>query len=197
MLEIFMSNPAVSLLKEDHTKVKRLFDEFEAAKGRPSKRKIVREALTELKVHAAIEEELFYPAVRKAIGKEIMNEADEEHHVAKLLVAELDSMDGSESHYDAKFMVLAENVRHHIKEEDICIYLNRTRENLKLRFAYLEPRLFFSQFGTSFASKKTASSPGSSAGATGALASASELLDAWCGRSLRVVALGPAVGAEP
>ena len=118
MLEMFMSNPAVSLLKEDHAKVKRLFDKFEAAKSRPSKRKIVLEAITELKVHAAIEEELFYPAVRKAIGKEIMNEADEEHHVAKLLIAELESMDGSESHHDAKFMVLAENVRHHIKEEE-------------------------------------------------------------------------------
>jgi hypothetical protein len=47
-----------------------------------------------------------------------MNEADEEHHVAKLLIAELDSMDGSESHYDAKFVVLAEIVRHHIKEEE-------------------------------------------------------------------------------
>ena len=47
-----------------------------------------------------------------------MNEADEEHHVAKLLVAELDRMDGSESHFDAKFLVLTENVRHHIKEEE-------------------------------------------------------------------------------
>ena len=118
MLEIFKSNPAVSLLKADHDKVKRLFDQFEAAKTKPAKKKVVREALTELKVHAAIEEELFYPAVRKAIGKEIMNEADEEHHVAKLLIAELDSMDGSESHYEAKFAVLAENVRHHIKEEE-------------------------------------------------------------------------------
>ena len=47
-----------------------------------------------------------------------MNEADEEHHVAKLLIAELDAMDGSESHFDAKFKVLAENVRHHIEEEE-------------------------------------------------------------------------------
>src|SRR4051794_25062045 len=47
-----------------------------------------------------------------------MNEADEEHHVAKLLIAELDGMDGSESHFDAKFLVLAENVRHHIREEE-------------------------------------------------------------------------------
>jgi len=118
MFEVFKSNPAVSLLKEDHDRVKRLFDQFEAAKSGSTKRKIVRQALTELKVHAAIEEELFYPAVRKSIGKEIMNEADEEHHVAKLLIAELDSMKGSESHFDAKFRVLAENVRHHIKEEE-------------------------------------------------------------------------------
>ena len=118
MLEFLKSNPAVSLLKEDHDRVKELFDEFEAAKSRAAKVKIVRAALTELKVHAAIEEELFYPAVRKPLGKEIMNEADEEHHVAKLLIAELDGMDGSESHYDAKFHVLAENVRHHIKEEE-------------------------------------------------------------------------------
>lgn len=118
MLEFLTTNPAVSLLKADHDKVQTLFDQFEAAKTRPAKKKIVREALTELKAHAAIEEELFYPAVRKAIGKEIMNEADEEHHVAKLLIAELDLMDGSESHFDAKFQVLAENVRHHIKEEE-------------------------------------------------------------------------------
>src|SRR4051812_25783812 len=118
MLEFLTTNPAVALLKEDHDRVKELFDKFEAARTRPAKLKIVRAALVELKVHAAIEEELFYPAVRKPIGKEIMNEADEEHHVAKLLVAELEAMDGSESHYDAKFTVLAENVRHHIKEEE-------------------------------------------------------------------------------
>ena len=118
MFEIFQSNPAVSLLKADHDKVKGLFDQFQAAKTRQAKRRIARDALTELKVHAAIEEEIFYPAVRKPIGKEIMNEADEEHHVAKLLIAELDGMDGSETHFDAKFHVLAENVRHHIKEEE-------------------------------------------------------------------------------
>ena len=97
MFEFLKPNPAVALLKEDHARVKELFDQFEKAKSRPAKLKIVRAALTELKVHAAIEEELFYPAVRKPIGKEVMNEADEEHHVAKLLIAELDTMDGSET----------------------------------------------------------------------------------------------------
>ena len=118
MFDFLTTNPAIAFLKKDHDTVKELFDKFEKAKGRPAKKKIVKQALTELKIHAVLEEELFYPAVRKPVGKDIMNEADEEHHVAKVLVAELDGMDGSEDHYDAKFTVLAENVRHHIKEEE-------------------------------------------------------------------------------
>jgi hypothetical protein len=118
MFEFLKPNPAVSLLKQDHERVKALFDQFEKAKTRPARKKIVRQALMELDVHAAIEEELFYPAVRKTVGKDLMNEADEEHHVAKLLIAELRRMKGSESHFDAKFLVLAESVRHHIEEEE-------------------------------------------------------------------------------
>jgi hemerythrin-like domain-containing protein len=118
MFDFLTTNPALALLKKDHDTVKHLFDKFENAEGRPAKKKIVNQALAELKVHAPIEEELFYPAVRKPVGKDIMNEADEEHHVAKVLIAELEGMDGREDHYDAKFTVLAENVRHHIKEEE-------------------------------------------------------------------------------
>jgi len=109
---------AIELLKRDHAIVKDLFEEFENASSRQSKRKIAAQALRELKIHTALEEDIFYPAVRRHVGKDIMNEADEEHHVAKLLVAELEDLDGCGDHYDAKFTVLAENVRHHIKEEE-------------------------------------------------------------------------------
>ena len=122
MFDFLTTNPALALLKKDHDTVKDLFDKFEKAEGRAAKKKIVNQALAELKVHAAIEEELFYPAVRKPVGKDIMNEADEEHHVAKVLIAELEGMDGREDHYDAKFTVLAENVRHHIKEEESEVF---------------------------------------------------------------------------
>ena len=109
---------AISVIKQDHEKVKDLFEQFEKAETVREKKKIVAEAIMELKVHAAIEEEIFYPAVRKPIGKDIMTEADEEHHVAKILIAELEVMTGKEEHYDAKFKVLSENVKHHIKEEE-------------------------------------------------------------------------------
>ncbi len=111
---------AIELLKSDHKKVKALFKEFEDAKNDQTKSKLAKEAIHELKVHAAIEEEIFYPAVREAIEDEdnLMNEAQEEHHVAKILIAELDQISEFDEMYEAKFIVLAENIRHHIKEEE-------------------------------------------------------------------------------
>ena len=110
---------AMALLKADHQKVKELFDKFESARA-SSKAKIVADAVKELKVHATVEEELFYPTLRQEIEDEegIMDEADEEHHIAKVLIAELEAMSGDEDHWEAKFKVLAESVRHHIKEEE-------------------------------------------------------------------------------
>jgi hypothetical protein len=111
---------AIAMLKSDHQKVKELFDKFEDNKNSASQVKIVASAIQELKLHATIEEELFYPAVRHEIEDEegIMPAADEEHHVAKVLIAELENMKGDEEHWEAKFKVLAESVRHHIKEEE-------------------------------------------------------------------------------
>jgi hypothetical protein len=113
------SNNAISLLKADHKKVKDLFDKFEKADGTEEKQQIAQEVIKELKIHSVIEEEIFYPTVRAEIEEEdLMNEAEEEHRVAKTLIEELENEDASDDHFDAKFMVLAENVRHHIKEEE-------------------------------------------------------------------------------
>ena len=73
---------------------------------------------SELKIHAMIEEEIFYPAVRRQLSEDVMNEADEEHHVARVLIAELDRDGRGNDHREAKFTVLAESVRHHIREEE-------------------------------------------------------------------------------
>ena len=111
---------ALRMLKEDHQGVKKLFDQFEKTDSRAAKQKIVAEALTELKLHASVEEEFFYPALRQQISDDagLLDEADEEHHVAKILIAELEQMSGDEDHWEAKFKVLAESIRHHIKEEE-------------------------------------------------------------------------------
>ncbi len=109
---------AIAIIKNDHDTVKALFEMFENTDNKREKKKIAARAIMELKIHAEIEEKLFYPTVRTGVEHDLMNEADEEHHVAKLLIAELDQMDGSEDHWEAKFNVLSENIRHHIKEEE-------------------------------------------------------------------------------
>ena len=111
-------NDAIAMLKRDHDNVKALFDQFEKTERKAEKQKIVKQAIEELRIHSTLEEELFYPAVREQLKNGVMNEADEEHHVAKVLIAELDAMSGDNDHFDAKFTVLAESVRHHIKEEE-------------------------------------------------------------------------------
>jgi hemerythrin-like domain-containing protein len=120
MLERFTlpETHAISIILKDHDKIKDLFDRFEKAGSSAAKEKIITEAVTELKIHAVIEEEIFYPAVRKHVGKDLMNEADEEHHVARVLIAELDAIGRENDHRDAKFKVLSQSVRHHIKEEE-------------------------------------------------------------------------------
>jgi hypothetical protein len=110
---------AIAMLKKDHSKVKNLFDQFEAAEDRSGTEGIIGNAIVELKIHATIEEEIFYPALRDAnIDENLMNEAEQEHHVARMLIAELDTHTGNEGRRHAKFKVLAESVRHHIKEEE-------------------------------------------------------------------------------
>ena len=109
---------AISILKKDHDTVKDLFDKFEKANSSAEKERIIAKAVTELKMHAVVEEEIFYPTVRKHVGMKVMNEADEEHHLAKVLIAELDLSRGGGDHREAKFTVLSESVRHHIREEE-------------------------------------------------------------------------------
>lgn len=114
---------AIRMLKDDHKKVKGLFEEFEKAEQGSAKRRIVRATIGELRVHAEIEEEILYPALRKALAEEgKVDEAEEEHHVMKLLLAELEKMRPGGERYDAKYTVLSESVKHHIEEEESDIF---------------------------------------------------------------------------
>jgi len=117
-IDNFDEKHAITILKKDHDAVKDMFDRYEEAEDFQQKRILAAKIIEELKIHAEIEEKIFYPTVRPQLDADIMNEADEEHHVAKLLIAELEQMNGTEDHYDAKFKVLSENIRHHIKEEE-------------------------------------------------------------------------------
>ena len=109
---------AIALLKADHRAVEELFAEFEKASGDGRKQKIAEEICLELSVHAAIEEEIFYPACEGKVDEELIAEAYVEHDGAKVLIAEIEAGQPSDEFYDAKVTVLKEQIEHHVEEEE-------------------------------------------------------------------------------
>ena len=115
---------AITVLREDHRRVEKLFKEFEKLHkkeaGAGEKRRVVEEIVRELSVHAVVEEQVFYPAVREQVtdAVETVLEGLEEHHIVKWTLSELSGMNGDEERYDAKVTVLIESVRHHVEEEE-------------------------------------------------------------------------------
>jgi hemerythrin superfamily protein len=108
----------IDMLKEDHEKVKALFEQFESAEGR-ERADIAATAIMELEIHADLEEKLIYPAIREAIEEDdMMNEAVEEHHLVHVLIKELSKLKPNNEIFQAKFKVLGELVKHHIEEEE-------------------------------------------------------------------------------
>ena len=110
---------AIALLKQDHRTVEELFDKFEKASGDGRKQKLAEEICLELSVHAAIEEEIFYPACEGKVDEELLKEAYVEHDGAKVLIADIQAGSGqSDEFFDAKVKVLQEQIEHHVEEEE-------------------------------------------------------------------------------
>ncbi|HVE89757.1 MAG TPA: hemerythrin domain-containing protein [Burkholderiaceae bacterium] len=116
------ANDAIELLQEDHREVEALFNEYEqlASDDVDAKESLAAEICEKLTVHAQIEEEIFYPAARQALGDdiEIVDEAEEEHADAKQLIAEIEEMSPEDDDYDAKVKALSEAIAHHVEEEE-------------------------------------------------------------------------------
>jgi len=117
-----MSQPedAIAMLKEDHRRVRDLFQEYEAATDQHAKRDIAEEAFVELETHAQLEEHVFYPAVNEETdeGPALVKESLAEHQTMKHLIQELRQMGPNHQAFDAKFHQLIRNVEHHIAEEE-------------------------------------------------------------------------------
>jgi hemerythrin-like domain-containing protein len=112
---------AISMLKADHDKVKKLLDELETTteRGVKTRAELFATIKGELTIHEVIEEEIFYPALKShPKAEDIVLEGYEEHHVVDLLMAELEDLDVADETWGAKAKVMKENIEHHIEEEE-------------------------------------------------------------------------------
>lgn len=109
---------AIALLKADHVAVSKMFAEYEKTRSTAKKKTLVAEICTALSVHAQIEEEIFYPAVKaKLKDKLLVPEATVEHASLKDLITQIQYVEPDGEMFDAKVKVLSEYVKHHVKEE--------------------------------------------------------------------------------
>ncbi|PUA20104.1 hemerythrin domain-containing protein [Glaciimonas sp. PCH181] len=126
---------AVSMLVKDHKDVKAMFKQFEdlTDRSKAKKKQLADQICEALTLHTQIEEKIFYPAVRKAIGEDdLMDEALVEHASAKDLIAEIEMMDPGDDLYDAKVHVLSEQIEHHVEEEETDMFPKAKKSKLDL-----------------------------------------------------------------
>lgn len=109
---------ATKLLKKQHEEVKDLFEQFEAAEKDSEKQELFDRIADDFAAHGEIEEKIFYPAVYVGQLKDKLQEAVEEHLVAKRVAADLLQMEPSDEQFDAKMKVLKELIEHHVEEEE-------------------------------------------------------------------------------
>jgi len=119
-----LQTDALTLLTDDHAEVNELFERYkalaeDAGSMTTEKQTLAEEICTMLTVHAAIEEEIFYPAVRDALDDtKLLDEAEVEHQAAKDLIEQIQDSDPGDPLYDARVNVLGEYVNHHVQEEE-------------------------------------------------------------------------------
>jgi hypothetical protein len=110
---------AIALLKADHRQVAKWFAEFDKARKGGRKERLAAQICAALRVHAKIEEEIFYPAFIAATGdKDLHHEAEVEHAGAKHLIGQIEGSDAGDDYFEAKVTVLSEMIKHHVKEEE-------------------------------------------------------------------------------
>lgn len=124
---------ALSILKKDHGKVQKIFQNFDKAEDEATRQKLVESACNELTIHTQVEEELFYPAARQVLSDgKLLDEASVEHESASQLIDKLQEMQPGQDKYEAIFTVLGEYVNHHIREEEDDLFPKVKKSELDL-----------------------------------------------------------------
>ncbi len=113
---------ALDFIIEDHERFRSMLDRYEEVPDDDpdEKRRIIEELTADVVRHGAMEEDAFYPFVVSQLARveEDIREEIEEHHVLELIMVELRSMDATDAQFDAKVVVFAENLLHHLQEEE-------------------------------------------------------------------------------
>jgi hemerythrin superfamily protein len=108
---------AHELIKKQHRDVERAYDEFISVSGE-RREELAKQILTDLTVHAGIEEEIYYPELRTISEVELADEYTAEHQAMKGLIMKLTAMNADNEKYESSMKALMDLVAHHVEEEE-------------------------------------------------------------------------------
>lgn len=134
LLAGLVSHDAISILREDHRRVDELFRQFERLRDDAARGLLAHRICVELQIHAHIEDEIFYPAVREAIDDaDLMDEAEIEHATLASLINDIMNQQPHARGYCARVKVLGDYVRHHVQEEQNRMFSKARQARLDMR----------------------------------------------------------------
>ena len=128
---------AVTLLSSDHAEVKQMFEEYRQLvqdnADDDRRDELAAEICSALTVHAEIEEDIFYPALRERLDDDLaLDQAEVEHAIARDLIEQIVAMEPDDALFDARVLVLAEYVEHHVQEEESEIFPQAEKSGIDL-----------------------------------------------------------------
>jgi hemerythrin-like domain-containing protein len=138
-------NEILDMLREDHQRVKKAFksaEKLHEQEAHEDLQALVEQTCAEIKIHAQLEEELFYPVAREAMSEEdLIEEAEVEHGSAKALMQQLEELAPEDPKYFATFKVLGEYLKHHIKEEENELFEQLSSGRSKVQWEELQQQM--------------------------------------------------------
>jgi hemerythrin-like domain-containing protein len=117
-----LSPTITNMIRMDHTHVMVTFHQYEADTAPQTKKALVNTASVALEIHAQLEEEIFYPAVRRVVTDPVViDKSVPEHDEMRRLIAKLREMEPTDADYDRTFMELMRDVMHHVADEETVL----------------------------------------------------------------------------
>jgi hemerythrin superfamily protein len=111
-----------NMIRMDHTHVLATFHQYEMDSSPKTKKALVESACLALQIHAQLEEEIFYPAMRSVLtGNDVLDKSEPEHNEMRNLIAKLRGMEPTDASYDQTFMALMKIVMHHVADEETVL----------------------------------------------------------------------------
>jgi hemerythrin superfamily protein len=116
-----LSPGITDMIRMDHSHVITTFHQYDANASARVKRGLVDSVCVALEIHAQLEEEIFYPALRAVAETDMLQKSVPEHDEMRRLIGQVRKLKPGDPGYDEAFGQLMNTVMHHVADEETLL----------------------------------------------------------------------------